>query len=130
MLFADRTRFIIFKTPIQSYYKLHYWCTALIWKIVKMPIADWLPYLPPLFINNGFGQMHQYYLWPNYIKILFVFYFKLTKKLVFHSTRFCLVENIFRFGKDNFGWVSVLWGAWFEGNKWCMILAAINLYVK
>ena len=24
-------------------------------KIVKIPIADWLLYLPPLYINNGFG---------------------------------------------------------------------------
>ena len=23
-------------------------------KIVKMPIADWLPYPPPLYINIGF----------------------------------------------------------------------------
>ena len=34
--------------------KMHYWCTALMWKIVKMPIADWLPYPPPLYINIGF----------------------------------------------------------------------------
>ena len=27
--------------------QIHYWCTALMWKIVKMPIADWLPYSPP-----------------------------------------------------------------------------------
>ena len=25
------------------------------WKIVKMPIADWLPYPPSLYINIGFG---------------------------------------------------------------------------
>jgi len=25
------------------------------WKIVKMPIADWLSYPPPLYINIGFG---------------------------------------------------------------------------
>ena len=25
------------------------------WKIVKIPIADWLPYPPPLYINIGFG---------------------------------------------------------------------------
>ena len=24
-------------------------------KVVKMPIADWLPYSPPLYINIGFG---------------------------------------------------------------------------
>ena len=35
--------------------QIHYWCTALMWKIVKMPIADWLPYPPPLYINIGFG---------------------------------------------------------------------------
>ena len=35
--------------------QIHYWCTALMWKIVKMPIADWLPYHRPLYINVGFG---------------------------------------------------------------------------
>ena len=25
--------------------QIHYWCTALMWKIVNMPIVDWLPYL-------------------------------------------------------------------------------------
>ena len=36
--------------------QIHYWCTALIWKIVKMTIADWLPYPPPLNINIGFAK--------------------------------------------------------------------------
>ena len=35
--------------------QIHYWCTALMWMIVKMSIADWLPYPPPLCINIGFG---------------------------------------------------------------------------
>ena len=35
--------------------QIHYWCTALMWKVVKMPIADWLSYPPPLYINIGFG---------------------------------------------------------------------------
>ena len=35
--------------------QIHYWCTALMWKIVKMPIADWLPCPPPLYINIEFG---------------------------------------------------------------------------
>ena len=30
-------------------------CTALMRKIVKMPIADWLSYPPQLYINIGFG---------------------------------------------------------------------------
>ena len=33
--------------------QIHYWCTALMWKIVKMPIADWLPYSLPSYINIG-----------------------------------------------------------------------------
>ena len=35
--------------------QIHYWCTAPMWKLVKMPIADWLSYPPPLYINIGFG---------------------------------------------------------------------------
>ena len=35
--------------------QIHYWCTALMLKIVKMPIADWLSYPPPLYINIWFG---------------------------------------------------------------------------
>ena len=41
-----------------SYWTLNFdeiFCTALMWKIVKMPIADWLPYPLPLYINIGFG---------------------------------------------------------------------------
>ena len=34
--------------------QIHYCCTALMWKIVKMQIADWLPYPRPLYINIGF----------------------------------------------------------------------------
>ena len=30
------------------------------WKIVKMPIADWLPYPPPLYINIGFGLRQKF----------------------------------------------------------------------
>ena len=45
------------KCIIRVYFRvqIHYWCTALMWKIVKIPIADWLPYPPPLYINIGFG---------------------------------------------------------------------------
>ena len=39
------------KKPIVEIY---YWCTVFMWKIVIMPIADWLPYPPPLFINIWF----------------------------------------------------------------------------
>ena len=35
--------------------QIHYWCTALMWKIVKMPVADWLPYSATLYINVGIG---------------------------------------------------------------------------
>ena len=35
--------------------EINYWCTALMRKMVKMPIAHWLPYPPPLYINIGFG---------------------------------------------------------------------------
>ena len=35
--------------------KIQFWCTTLMWKIVKMTIPDWLPYPPPLNINIGFG---------------------------------------------------------------------------
>ena len=43
------------ESPILTWVKIHYWCTALMWEIVKMPIVDWLPNPPPLYINIGFG---------------------------------------------------------------------------
>ena len=53
------SRFYNFEITIFSgkkiyWVQIHYWCTALTWKIVKMPIADWLFYPPPLYINIGF----------------------------------------------------------------------------
>ena len=53
--FASRFIFIAFIYVFKTIDLIHYWCTALIWKIVEMPIADWLTYPPPLYINIKFG---------------------------------------------------------------------------
>ena len=37
--------------------------TALMWKIVKMSIADWLPYPHPLYINIGFRLSEKFGGW-------------------------------------------------------------------
>ena len=46
---------VTFKLKFFTLVQIHYWCTALMWKIGKMPIADWLPCPPTLYINIGFG---------------------------------------------------------------------------
>ena len=45
----------ICQTATHLLVQIHYWCTSLMWKIVKMPIADWLAYHPSLYIDIGFG---------------------------------------------------------------------------
>ena len=51
MLRDLQLEFRIYKASV----KIHYWRISLMWKIMKMPIADWLSYLPSFYINLAFG---------------------------------------------------------------------------